>query len=202
MPPPTIEVDESLLVISFGGSARVKKKCGAYTAIVWKLPEWTIVAAASEFAMDLTVNEAEYRGLLLGFDLLVDQTSERVIICGDSNLVIKQMRGEIDCKAPGLKLLRHKAMEKLRLWPAPDFLYMKRDWNQSTDRLASEALYHEKGSSIVTDRQRQNLITLSRLGELLVPKKVGRAIRVTAITRSDKRRRCRPQILQEEIVRK
>ena len=52
----------------------------------------------------------------------------------------------------------------------------------------------------MTDQDRQDLITLSRLGELLVPNKVDRAIRVTAITRSSARRRCEPQILQEEIV--
>ena len=86
-----------------------------------------IVAAASEYAVDLTVNEAEYRGLLLGFDLLADQTRGRVVICGDSNLVIRQMRGEIDCKALGLQLLRQKAMEKVRSWPAHEFLHMKRD---------------------------------------------------------------------------
>ncbi|CAI5732025.1 unnamed protein product [Peronospora farinosa] len=107
MPPPTVEVGEDLLVVSFDGSARVKRKGGAYSAIVWKLPEWTIVAAASEFATNLTVNEAEYRGLIFSLDLLADQTRGRVIICGDSNLVIRQMRGEIECKAPGLQLLRH-----------------------------------------------------------------------------------------------
>ena len=87
------------------------------------------MATASEFAKDLTVNEAEYRGLLLSFDLLADQTRGCVINCGDSNLVIRQMREEIDCKAPGLQLLRHKAMEKLRSWPNHEFLHMKRDWN-------------------------------------------------------------------------
>ena len=140
MPPPTVEQDEDLLVVSFDGSASVKRKCGAFSAIIWKLPDWTVVAAASKFAVDLTVNEAEYRGLLLSFDLLANLTRGRVIICGDSNLVIRQMRGEIDCKAPGLQLLRHKAMESLRSWPNHDFLHMKRDWNQSADRLASTAL--------------------------------------------------------------
>ena len=38
----------------------------------------------SEFAENLTVNEAEYRGLLLVLDLMADQTRGRVIICGDS----------------------------------------------------------------------------------------------------------------------
>ena len=47
MPPPTVETDENLLVISFDGSARVSRKREAYSAIVWKLPEWTVVAAAS-----------------------------------------------------------------------------------------------------------------------------------------------------------
>ena len=68
----------------FDGSARVKNKGVAYSAILWKLPEWTIVAAISEFAENLTINEAEYRGLLLVLDLMADQTRGRVIICGDS----------------------------------------------------------------------------------------------------------------------
>ena len=58
MPSPTVGADENLLVASFDGSARVKKKSGAYSAIIWKLPEWTIVAAASMFATDLAVTEA------------------------------------------------------------------------------------------------------------------------------------------------
>ena len=45
--------------------------------------KWTIVAAASEYATNLTVNEAEYWGLLLSFDLLAKQTKERVITCDD-----------------------------------------------------------------------------------------------------------------------
>jgi hypothetical protein len=125
MPPPTVESDEELLVVSFYGSARVKRSAGAYGAIVWKLPGWSIVAASSEFAPDLTVNEAEYRGMLLCFDLLGTLDRGRLIVCGDSNLIIRQMRGEIDCKAPGLQLLRQKAFEKLKAWPMHEFLHMK-----------------------------------------------------------------------------
>ena len=60
------------------------------------------MAAASELVSDLTVNKAKDREPLLCFNLLTDQTRGRVIICGDSNLLIRQMRGEIDCKAPGI----------------------------------------------------------------------------------------------------
>ena len=94
MSPPTVGVNENMLVASFDGSARVKRKSGAYSAIIWKLPEWTIVASASGFTPDLTVNGAEYRRLLFSFDLLAGQARGWVIICGDSTLVIRHMRGK------------------------------------------------------------------------------------------------------------
>jgi ribonuclease HI len=53
------------------------------------------VVAASEYAADLTVSEAEYHALLLCFDLMAKMDRGRIVICGDSNLVVRQMRGEI-----------------------------------------------------------------------------------------------------------
>ena len=50
-----------------------QRKSGAYRTIIWKLLEWKIKTDAAEYATDLIVNEAEYGGLLLGFDLLADQ---------------------------------------------------------------------------------------------------------------------------------
>ena len=73
MSPPTVEEGESLWVVSFDDSTRSKRECRSYSAIIWKLPEWNIGTAAAEYATDLIVNEAEYGGLLLGFDLLADQ---------------------------------------------------------------------------------------------------------------------------------
>ena len=126
-PPPSVEADKELIVASFDGSATIKKKGGSYSAVIWRLPEWTIVAAESRYALDLTVNEAEYNGLLLCFELLADMDRGRVSFCGDSNLVIRQMRGEIDCKAPCLQLLNHKALYELRSWSSHEFLHIKRE---------------------------------------------------------------------------
>ena len=50
------------------------------------------MTADSEFASELIVNEAEYRDLLLSFDLPEQQKKRRVIICGDLNLVIRKMK--------------------------------------------------------------------------------------------------------------
>ena len=91
MPHLIVGANGNLLVASFNESVRVKRKSEAYSAIVWKLTEWKIVAAASEFIPDLTVNKAEYQGLLLSFDLLAGQARGRVIICGDLKIMIRQM---------------------------------------------------------------------------------------------------------------
>lgn len=53
-------------------------------------------------------NEAEYMVYCCFFYLLANLEEKRVLICADSNLVIRQMRGEIDCKAPGLQWLNGK----------------------------------------------------------------------------------------------
>ena len=72
IPPPTVEEEQDLWVDRIDGFARVKRKGGACSAILWRLPGWKVVSDASEFVPALNVNEEEYRGLLLCFDLLTD----------------------------------------------------------------------------------------------------------------------------------
>ena len=57
MPPPTVRHGEMLLVAIFDGSAYRKTNWGAYSAVIWKLPEWTILSATSRFCTGLNVNE-------------------------------------------------------------------------------------------------------------------------------------------------
>ena len=79
---------------------------------------------------------------------------------------------------------------------------MKRDWNQSADRLASAALQQEKGTIITSDQDLRDLISLNRLNELLTPKRVERVVNMAAITRSTVRKRSDSEVLQERIVQK
>ena len=58
LPPPTVEGHEELYVMSFDGSARVKQGGGSCSAVVWSLPTWSIVSAASKYLKVSTVNEA------------------------------------------------------------------------------------------------------------------------------------------------
>ncbi|POM68856.1 LOW QUALITY PROTEIN: Reverse transcriptase [Phytophthora palmivora] len=192
-PIPVGQADEELYVVSFDGSAR-------------KLPEWTVIQARSAYVEDLTVNEAEYHGLLLCLDLLSTVDRKRVVFCGDSNLVIRQVRGEIECKAPGLTLLKQRALDRLKDWPDHELVHVKRDWNGSADSLASAALQRQGGVKIESDEDKQDLITLNRLDEVLVVKRTDQAAQITAVvTRSGSRSMTRttsdPRSTREEIVR-
>ncbi|KAG3066721.1 hypothetical protein PI124_g21010 [Phytophthora idaei] len=158
-----VRLDESLYVASFDGSARIKRGGGTYSAVLWKLSEWSVVKARSGYAKNLTVNEAEYH-----FDLLEDVPKMRLVICGDSNLEIRQVRGDIDSKAPGLTLLRQKSLDRLQGWVNHDLVHVKRDWNGSADSLASVALQRQGGIEVVEEADHQNLATLNRLDEVLV----------------------------------
>ena len=112
----------------------------------------------------------------------------RVSGCGDTNLVIQQIRGEIDCNAPGLELLRHMAIDELISWTIHQFLHSKRDWNKSANRLASMALQREEGSIVISEKYLQGLAALNQLNELLQPGHIGSIARVAAAIRSARKR--------------
>ncbi|POM64397.1 LOW QUALITY PROTEIN: Reverse transcriptase [Phytophthora palmivora] len=196
-PIPVIRVDEELYV--FDGSARVKRGGGAYRAILWKLPEWTVIKARSAYAEDLTVNEAAYCGLLLCLDLLSAANRKRMVFCGDSNLVIRQVRGEIDCKAPGLTLLKQRGLEQVKEWPDHELVHVKRDWNGSADSLASATLQRQGGVEIESDEDKQDLNYVEQ-----IERGANGAAQITAVvTRSGMRSTTRtisdPQSLREEF---
>ncbi|OWY95799.1 reverse transcriptase, partial [Phytophthora megakarya] len=170
--------------------APTARSCGSF-------PNGECSKSRSGYAEGLTVNEAEYHGLLLCLDLLADLDPRHLVICGDSNLVIRQVRGEIDCKAPGLTLLRQRALDRLRTWPDHELLHVKRDWNGSADSLASAALQRQCGIEIESDAEIQDLVTLNRLEENLI---------ISAMTTRSKARLgvrvgSDPNSLREEVVR-
>ncbi|GMF43517.1 unnamed protein product [Phytophthora fragariaefolia] len=147
IPVPSVAPDEER-----HGSDNAKREGGAFSAVVWKLLGWEVARAASRYATGLTVNEAEYRGLLLGCSLLQQLEVSRLVVCRDSNLVIRQMREEMDCKSPGLKLLRQQAKNVLETWPRRELFHVRRDWNASEHMLAGpsasapgRAGYHRSG---------------------------------------------------------
>ncbi|CAH0479774.1 unnamed protein product [Peronospora belbahrii] len=179
----------------------VKQGDGACSAIAWRFPDCTIVKAASKFLVTSTVNEAEYEGTLLSFDLLEPLERRRLIICGDSSLGVRQMRGEIECKAAGLSPLQARALNKLLAWPTQGIVHVKRDCNQSADHLASTALRQKEGIKSIPEGEWPNLEGINRLSELLVPTDQ-RSAKVLAITRSQPPIKMSGEIRQEGVIQR
>ncbi|OWY96428.1 reverse transcriptase, partial [Phytophthora megakarya] len=82
------------------------------------------------------------------------------------------------------------------------FLHVKREWNQSADQLASAALQREEGEIVTSADDRQDLITLNRLGEMLKPKLIETVVSVNAITRAAERQRRTPKAMDEAIIQR
>ncbi|GMG17774.1 unnamed protein product [Phytophthora fragariaefolia] len=91
-----------------------------------------------------------------------------------------------------------KAMEKLRSWPNHEFLHVKRDWNQRAGKLASAALQREAGEQVTSRTDIDDLVTLNRLAELLVPQSQISVVKIAATTRAGQRRNW--EVLQEPMV--
>ncbi|OWY94296.1 hypothetical protein PHMEG_00036011, partial [Phytophthora megakarya] len=80
------------LVVSFDGSAKTEKYggYGCCSWIIWRLPDWTIVTAASAYLEATTVNMAEYSSMNNGVQEALDIGATDLVIVGDSRLAIQQ----------------------------------------------------------------------------------------------------------------
>lgn len=59
-----------------------------------QLPDGEVLSYSYKFAYECTNNEAEYEALMLTIQILKGFQVKRVLIRGDSELVIKKLQGE------------------------------------------------------------------------------------------------------------
>lgn len=85
-----------------------------------------------------TNNVAEYTGLIRGLEWLRSQKiSEPVVVRGDSELVLKQLKGVYKVKSPLLAPLYWKARELATGLGSLRFEWIPREQNADADRLAA-----------------------------------------------------------------
>jgi ribonuclease HI len=87
-----------------------------------------------------TNNVAEYQGLLAALRYARDRGEDAVLIRSDSELLIKQMRGEYRVKHPGLRLLHQEARQLVAGLSRVTFEHVRRALNADADRLANLAM--------------------------------------------------------------
>ena len=87
-----------------------------------------------------TNNVAEYGGLIAALTWAADHGVRRLRIRSDSELLVKQMRGEYRVKSPGLQPLFEEARGLVRRIGSVVFEHVRRELNKDADRLANEAM--------------------------------------------------------------
>jgi ribonuclease HI len=84
-----------------------------------------------------TNNVAEYNGLLAALRWAVENNVSRVQIRADSELLVKQMRGEYKVKNPGLQPLYVRARLLVAELDDVRFEHVRREFNAEADRLSN-----------------------------------------------------------------
>jgi len=102
-------------------------------------PDGTITEL-KEFLGSCTNNVAEYNGLLAALRWAADRGIGQLRVRSDSELLVKQMRGEYRVKNPGLLPLYDEARGLMRKIGKVTFEHVRREFNKDADRLANEAM--------------------------------------------------------------
>ncbi len=90
-----------------------------------------------------TNNYAEYNALILGLksiEKLKDNPNINVNVYGDSNLVIKQMKGEWKVKADHLRIMFNEARALTLQFPNIEYNFIPREQNKEADKLSNIAV--------------------------------------------------------------
>ena len=127
------------LVVHVDGGARGNPGPAAIGVVV-AAPGGEVVHAVGETIGEATNNVAEYRALLLGLELARVLGASELEIYGDSELVVKQVRGEYKVKDVGLKPLHARARAALAEMDAWSFGHVRREENAHADDLVNQAL--------------------------------------------------------------
>ena len=130
-------------VVSFDGAAKLKSKCASASFVLWKLPGWKIIHAQGLYREDLTVNEAEYHGLLSGMDYVArreDLGIEELVVVGDSRIAIQQCQGLIGCNQLNLQMLLSKFEASKKRFKSVKLVHVKREFNAAADHMSTKAL--------------------------------------------------------------
>lgn len=121
------------------GAARGNPGPASY-GVIARDPGGTIVARLKKYIGRFTNNVAEYYGLIAALDYAQAHAIRSVRIESDSELLVRQMRGQYKVKSPGLRPLFERARKMSQSFASFSIEHVYREQNREADALANEAL--------------------------------------------------------------
>ncbi len=125
--------------LSTDGGARGNPGPAAY-GYVLETSDGTVLDARGETIGVATNNVAEYRALVAGLEAALAHGVTELEVVSDSELLVKQMRGEYKVKNAALRTLSLKATRLAREVGKVTYKAVRREHNELADRLVNEAL--------------------------------------------------------------
>jgi ribonuclease HI len=125
--------------LSTDGGARGNPGPAAY-GYVLETDDGHVLAAHGEAIGTATNNVAEYRALLAGLQRALEVGVNELEVVSDSELLVKQMRGEYKVKNEALRELNDEANSLARELGKVTYTAVRREHNELADRLVNEAL--------------------------------------------------------------
>jgi ribonuclease HI len=95
-----------------------------------------------------TNNVAEWTALVIGLEAAAKRGIRRLAVRLDSELVVKQLRGEYRVKHAGLQPLHRRAQQLLRAFGEVDIRHVPRKQNALADRLVNRLLDQEAAAEV------------------------------------------------------
>ena len=126
------------------GAARGNPGPAAY-GVVFRNSDEELVANLGRTIGETTNNVAEYHGLLAALDYAHEHALRALKIFSDSELLVRQLRGEYKVKSPDLKPLHERARALIAKLDFFDIAAVPRERNRDADRLANQALDRVRG---------------------------------------------------------
>jgi ribonuclease HI len=99
-----------------------------------------VLAAHGEAIGVATNNVAEYSALIAGLEKAVELAVRELEVISDSELMVKQMRGEYKVKNEALRELSLRAAQLARKFDRVTYTAVRREQNKLADQLVNEAL--------------------------------------------------------------
>jgi ribonuclease HI len=125
--------------LSTDGGARGNPGPAAY-GYVLEDEDGTVLAAHGERIGIATNNVAEYSALIAGLEKAIELGLDEVEVVSDSELMVKQMRGEYRVKNEALQELWSRARRLAGQVGSVGYTAVRREHNKLADTLVNEAL--------------------------------------------------------------
>jgi ribonuclease HI len=128
------------VVVEFDGGSRGNPGPAGFGVVIRAADDGTPLMTWGRYIGTATNNVAEWRGLIFGLQKALELGATRLTVRGDSELVIRQMKGEYRVRQPHLKPLHEQATALASEFASVRYEHNHRHHNELADKLANRAM--------------------------------------------------------------